>query len=166
MLAVDLQNGFLISPECRAVVPKVVERASQFHQVWATRFFNRNANFSRQLNWNEMVSGQPTELSTILSPVVSKTFDKPSYSPVSQALLQALLRDAITTVAVCGVDTDACVMATALGLFDAGFETFVVSDGCASSGGQEYHEAAIKILERNIGAQYVISFNELPAMLS
>ena len=57
---------------------------------------------------------------------------------------------------MCGVDTDACVMATA-GLFDAGFETFVVSDGCASSGGQEYHEAAIKILERNIGAQYVIS---------
>lgn len=166
LLAVDLQNGFLISPECKAVVPKVVERASQFHQVWATRFFNRNVNFSRQLNWNEMVSGQSTELSTILSPVVSKTFDKPSYSPVSQALLQALPRDAITTVAVCGVDTDACVMATALGLFDAGFETFVVSDGCASSGGQEYHEAAIKILERNIGAEYVISFNELPAMLS
>ena len=157
LLAVDLQNGFLIAPECEAVVPKVVDRASQFYQVWATRFFNRNANLYRQLNWNEMVSGLETELSTNLSPVVSKTFDKPSYSPVSQALLQALQSDAITTVAVCGVDTDACVMATALGLFDAGFETFVVSDGCASSGGQEYHEAAIKILERNIGAQYVIS---------
>lgn len=166
LLAVDLQNGFLITPECKAVVPKVVDRVSQFHQVWATRFFNRNANFSRQLSWNQMVSGQETELSTTLSPVVSKTFDKPSYSPVSQALLQTLQSDAITTVAVCGVDTDACVMATALGLFDAGFETFVVSDGCASSGGQEYHEAAIKILERNIGAQYVISFSELPAMSS
>ena len=153
-------------PECEAVVPKVVAHASQFHQVWATRFFNRNANFSRQLSWNEMVSGRETELSTTLSPVVSKTFDKPSYSPVSPALLQALQSNAITTVAVCGVDTDACVMATALGLFDAGFETFVVSDGCASSGGQEYHAAAIKILERNIGAQYVISFSALPAMLS
>lgn len=122
LLAVDLQNGFLTTPECEAVVPKVVDRASQFYQVWATRFFNRNANFSRQLNWNEMVSGQETELSTILSPVVSKTFDKPSYSPMSPVLLQALQSDAITTVAVCGVDTDACVMATALGLFDAGFE--------------------------------------------
>ncbi|MDV2996958.1 MAG: hypothetical protein N4J56_006663 [Chroococcidiopsis sp. SAG 2025] len=38
LLAVDLQNGFLTTPECKAVVPKVVERASQFHQVWATRF--------------------------------------------------------------------------------------------------------------------------------
>ncbi len=166
LLAVDLQNGFLITPECEAVVPKVVAHARQFHQVWATRFFNRNANFSRQLNWNEMVSGAETELSTTLSPVVSKIFDKPSYSPVSPALLHALQSDAITTVAICGVDTDACVMATALGLFDAGFETFVVSDGCASSGGQEYHEAAIKILERNIGERYVIPFSELPAMLS
>ncbi len=166
LLAVDLQNGFLLAPECKAVVPKVVVSASQFHACWATRFFNRNPNFSRQLNWNEMVSGQETELSTILSPVVSKTFDKPSYSPMLRALLQALQSDAITTVVVCGVDTDACVMATALGLFDAEFETFVVSDGCASSGGQEYHEAAIKILKRNIGAQYVISFSELPPMLS
>ncbi|MEH2373168.1 cysteine hydrolase family protein [Nostoc sp.] len=192
LLAVDLQNGFFITPECEAVVPKVVNNASKFHQVWATRFFNRNPNFSRQLNWNEMVSGQETELSKILIPVVSKTFNKPSYSPIlptllqvnlisrflfshahaatsfvmSSALLQALQNNAITTVAVCGVDTDACVMATALGLFDAGFETFVVSDGCASSGGQEYHEAAIKILKRNIGEKYVISFSELPAMLS
>lgn len=176
LLAVDLQNGFLTTPECEAVVPKVVAHASQFHQVWATRFFNRNPNFSRQVNWNEMVSGQETELSKTLSPIVSKTFDKPSYSPLSPAplqakmmsstLLQALQSDAITTVAVCGADTDACVMATALGLFDAGFETFVVSDACASSGGQEYHEAAIKILKRNIGEKYVISFSKLPAMLS
>jgi nicotinamidase-related amidase len=57
-------------------------------------------------------------------------------------------------------------MATALGLFDAGFETFVVSDGCASSGGQEHHETAIKILKRNIGERYVISFSELPVILS
>ena len=189
LLAVDLQNGFLITPECEAVVPKVVNNASKFHQVWATRFFNRNPNFSHQLNWNDMVFGQETELSKTLIPLVSKTFDKPSYSPISpsllhisrflfsyahapssfvmsSALLQALQNNAITTVAVCGVDTDACVMATSLGLFDAGFETFVVSDGCASSGGQEYHEAAIKILKLNIGQKYVISFSELPAMLS
>lgn len=166
LLAVDLQNGFLTTPECEAVVPKVVDNASQFHQVWATRFFNRNPNFSRQVDWNEMVSGEETELSPILTPVVSKTFDKPSYSPVSPPLLRALRSNAITTVAICGVDTDACVMATAIGLFDAGLETFVVSDGCASSGGQEYHEAAIKILKRNIGEKYVIPFNELPAMLS
>ena len=165
LLAVDLQNGFLTSPECKAIVPKVVANANQFYQVWATRFFNRNPNFSRQVNWNEMVSGQETELDTTLTPVISKTFEKPSYSPPSE-LIQALQSDTITTVAVCGIDTDACVMAAVLEVFDAGIETFVVSDGCASSGGQEYHESAIKLLKRNIGAQYVVSFSELPAMLA
>ena len=97
--------------------------------------------------------------------VVNKTFEKPSYSP-PRALIEALESDDITTVTVCRVDTNACVMALVLELFDAEIETFVVSDGCASSGGQEYHEAAIKLLERNIGEQYAVSFSELPNMLS
>ena len=55
-------------------------------------------------------------------------------------------------------------MDTALELFDAGIETYVVSDGSASSGGTEYHEAGIKLLERNIGEDYVVPFSELPPM--
>lgn len=164
LLAVDMQNGFLTTPETEEVLTNVVENADLFDQVWATRFFNRNPNFSRQVNWDEMVSGPETELDPSLDPVVSKTFDKPSYSPPADDLIQALQNEGITTVAVAGVDTDACVMDTALELFDAGIETYVVSDGSASSGGTEYHEAGIKLLERNIGEDYVVPFSELPPM--
>ena len=164
LLAVDMQNGFLTTPETETVLENVVENANLFDQVWATRFFNRNPNFSRQVNWDEMVSGPETELDSSLTPVVSKTFDKPSYSPPANDLIQALKNEGITTVGVAGVDTDACVMDTALELFDAGIETYVVSDGSASSGGQEYHEAGIKLLERNIGEDYVVPFSELPDM--
>ena len=165
LLAVDMQNGFLTTPETQEVLENVVDNADLFDQVWATRFFNRNPNFSRQVNWDEMVSGPETELADSLTPVVSKTFDKPSYSPPADDLVQALKNEGITTVAVAGVDTDACVMDTALELFDAGIETYVVSDGSASSGGTEYHEAGIKLLERNIGEDYVVPFSELPPML-
>ena len=164
LLAVDMQNGFLTTPETEEVLTNVVDNADLFDQVWATRFFNRNPNFSRQVNWDEMVSGPETELDPSLTPVVSKTFDKPSYSPPADDLIQALKNEGITTVAVAGVDTDACVMDTALELFDAGIETYVVSDGSASSGGTEYHEAGIKLLERNIGEDYVVPFSELPPM--
>ena len=164
MLAVDMQNGFLTTPETEEVVTQVVENADLFDQVWATRFYNRNPNFSRQVNWDEMVSGPETELDSSLTPVVSKTFDKPSYSPPADDLIQALKNEGITTIAVTGVDTDACVMDTALELFDAGFETYVVSDGTTSSGGQEFHEAGIMLLERNIGEDYVVPFSELPDM--
>ena len=164
MLAVDMQNGFLTTPETEEVVTNVVENADLFDQVWATRFFNRNPNFSRQVKWDEMVSGPETELDPSLTPVVSKTFDKPSYSPPAEELVRALKNEGITTVAVTGVDTDACVTDTALELFDAGFETYVVSDGTTSSGGQEFHEAGIMLLERNIGEDYVVPFSELPNM--
>ena len=164
MLAVDVQNGFVTTPETEEVVTNIVDNTDLFDQVWATRFFNRNPNFSRQVNWDEMVSGPETELDSSLTPVVSKTFDKPSYSPPADDLIQALKNEGITTVAVAGVDTDACVMDTALELFDAGFETYVVSDGSASSGGTEFHEAGIKLLERNIGEDYVVPFSELPPM--
>ena len=81
LLAVDMQNGFLTTPETETVLENVVENANLFDQVWATRFFNRNPNFSRQVNWDKMVSGPETELDPSLTPIVSKTFDKPSYSP-------------------------------------------------------------------------------------
>jgi nicotinamidase-related amidase len=57
----------------------------------------------------------------------------------------------IDTVVLCGVDTDACVMATALDAFDHGLRPLVLSDLCASSGGDSYHQAALMLLERNIG---------------
>ena len=164
LLAVDMQNGFLTTPETEEVLENVVDNADLFDQVWATRFFNRNPNFSRQVNWDEMVSGPETELDSNLTPIVSKTFDKPSYSPPADDLIQALQNEGITTVAIAGVDTDACVTDTALELFDAGIETYVISDGTASSGGQEYHESGISLLERNIGEDYVVSFSELPPM--
>ena len=164
MLAVDMQNGFLTTPETEEVLANVVDNADLFDQVWATRFFNRNPNFSRQVNWDEMVSGPETELDPSLTPVVSKTFDKPSYSPPAEELVRALKNEGITTVAVTGVDTDACVTDTALELFDAGFETYVVSDGVTSSGGEEFHEAGIELLERNLGEDYVVPFDELPDM--
>ena len=164
MLAVDMQNGFLTTPVTEEVVTNVVENADLFDQVWATRFFNRNPNFSRQVNWDEMVSGPETELDPSLTPVVSKTFDKPSYSPPAEELVRALKNEGITTVAVTGVDTDACVTDTALELFDAGFETYVVSDGVTSSGGEEFHEAGIMLLERNLREDYVVPFSELPDM--
>ena len=164
MLAVDMQNGFLTTPETEEVLTNVIDNAESFDQVWATRFFNRNPNFSRQVNWDEMVSGSETELDPSLTPIVSKTFDKPSYSPPADDLIQALQNEGITTVAVVGVDTDACVTDTALELFDAGIETYVVSDGSTSSGGTEYHEAGIKLLERNLGEDYVVPFSELPDM--
>ena len=55
------------------------------------------------------------------------------------------------TVFVAGADTDSCVLATSLALFDAGVSVAVRSDLCLSSGGSEFHAAAVKVLTRQLG---------------
>ena len=59
-------------------------------------------------------------------------------------------------VFLAGFDTDGCVLATALDLFDQGIETFIIEPWCSSLGGQDMHDAAIKILNRSIGKDHVL----------
>lgn len=51
---------------------------------------------------------------------------------------------------VVGFDTDACVLATAFALFDAGVIPYIDSRGCDSSGGTELHDAALAIAARSL----------------
>lgn len=50
-----------------------------------------------------------------------------------------------------GIDTDCCVMKTALDLFEIGIKPIVLSHYCASTGGNNIHLAALDMLKRNIG---------------
>ena len=52
-----------------------------------------------------------------------------------------------------GFDTDACVLAAAIDLFDEGYDFDVLGDCCASTNGWDYHEAALKIISRVLARQ-------------
>lgn len=56
----------------------------------------------------------------------------------------------VNEVYICGLDTDACVLATAIGLFDNLIAPIVLEDYCFSTGGEQYNEAGLKCLERTI----------------
>ena len=62
----------------------------------------------------------------------------------------------IQDVHLCGLDTDACVLSTAMEIFDANLRPVVISSACASSGGIALHNNAITMLKRNIGAKQVL----------
>ncbi|WP_408634333.1 cysteine hydrolase family protein [Mycoplasmopsis fermentans] len=57
---------------------------------------------------------------------------------------------------ICGIDTDCCVQATAVNLFEKRIRPIVLSNYCASNGGPESHEAALKTLSRAIGKENII----------
>ncbi|MPN37515.1 hypothetical protein SDC9_185034 [bioreactor metagenome] len=58
-----------------------------------------------------------------------------------------------THIDVVGFDTDACVMAAAINLFDEGYDFDVLGEYCASTNGWDYHEAAMKIISKVLARQ-------------
>jgi nicotinamidase-related amidase len=75
--------------------------------------------------------------------------DKPTHSAFeAPALQQRLQARGATTLVLTGVETDVCVLATALTAIDRGFRVVVVSDAVTSSSPQGHDAALRHILPR------------------
>lgn len=158
LLIIDVQEGFL-NDETRHVVPRIesLVATKSFTTVVATCFKNsRSSPFSRFLGWKAMISIDEQRIPRTIEQLASHAFEKSGYSACTHDLLEFLSASKIDRVALAGVDTDACVLATALHLFSDGIEPFIITDCCASIGGAHYHDTALRILARAIGPQRLI----------
>lgn len=85
------------------------------------------------------------DLLPVLKPYAppARVIDKVVYSAFQAAAFQDCLRDfAADTLVFTGVETDVCVLATALGAIDRGLRTILVADALAS-GSEAGHTAAL-----------------------
>lgn len=152
LLIVDLQRGF-ITPETERVVG-VIEKAINTLDydicVYSKFFNNEKTSFSRILKWERFQSVEEQEM---VLPVVSGdvVVSKDTSSAVTKELKQIIEEEKIERAYLCGIDTDSCVLATAFELFDNGVEPVIIIDGCASTGGDEFHHAAEMIMKRSFG---------------
>lgn len=81
--------------------------------------------------------------------------DKPTYG-AGEAIERHLREHDIQRVTVVGIDTDVCVLQNAAYLFDHGFAVGVDAAGTATNGGPEADKAAIPLLRRTLGREYVL----------
>ncbi|WSJ72415.1 isochorismatase family protein (plasmid) [Kitasatospora sp. NBC_01302] len=58
-----------------------------------------------------------------------------------------------------------CVYDSAIGAYHSGFRQWIAVDACASSGGEEYHSAALLLARRNIGSTQLITSHDATARL-
>ena len=86
----------------------------------------------------------------------NKVFEKTIYSVVNKELIEYIKENNIEQIYLCGFDTDACVLKTALDLFENNYEVYVLKDYCMCSAGQKIHNETIENLKRLIGREYVI----------
>ncbi|HEC65566.1 MAG TPA: cysteine hydrolase [bacterium] len=158
LLVVDLQRGF-ISPNTLKVVPRIKELLEKnlFDLTIFTKFANKeNSPFRKILNWDKLKSSEDQELVREVQSFASKVINKTIYSGVNDELLMLLRENKIDMVFIAGIDTDCCVLKTAVDLFEHNIPPFVLVYYAISNGGTKSHKAAITVLERLIGINKLI----------
>lgn len=151
---IDLQNGF-INNDYNFI--KKIEKllCNEFDKIIFTRFINKkNSIFEKQLNWSKMIDKKEQEIA--INSKDYKVIVKEGYSAITQDFINYIKENNIDTFFLCGLDTDACILKTALDIFELGLTPIVLKKYCKSSGGKKYHKFALDILKRNIGKNNII----------
>lgn len=152
IIVVDVQKFFLHDAP-NDFPKKVAEhiKATNYPVVAFTVFKNQpDSNFVRSLKWKKSMSHTDTKLPPEFDEFIKdNVFVRAAYSGFeSTNLHEYLTRQAIEKVVICGMDTDACVLATAFSAFDKGYMVDVNFDLTISQAGLENESA--KIIKRNI----------------
>lgn len=154
LLLIDCQKGFIT--EHTAHLPErwawFLDHAGPiFDQVIASRWVNTSHSAFVRSGYTRMHRDDPD---TALVPEVAVRLGEPperSGYPVPGHLLSRSPYGP-TQVFLAGVDTDACITATALSLYTSQYAPTVISDLCGSSAGADLHTCALDLLRRNLGA--------------
>lgn len=159
LFIVDAQRGF-VREHSREIPEKLAQLQHRYDLVIASRFVNApNSAHRRLIGWSKMGADDPDaiEFAFPLRPD-AYIVDKTAYVPVFPEVLRLLARRGVHTVDIAGIDTDVCITQTAVAIFETEWlRPRVLAEFCASSGGPEFHDAALKILRRLIGREQVVS---------
>ncbi len=156
LLVIDLQKQFINKHTnfLPAKIDKIIKQ-NKFEFVVFTKFINSTDSvFCEKLNWKGCLTNESREI--VINTGKSKIFEKTIYSALNDELKNYIIKNKITKIYLCGIDTECCVLKTALDLFENNFDVYVLKDFCASTHGKTRHENALKILMRNIGINKVV----------
>lgn len=153
LIVIDVQNGF-VSNRTEMILPKLDQLMTQFKDglIIATQFINvEESGFTNIMHWGRLKSAPETDVIPFVAEKATKIVQKTTYSACTESVLELLQYNNISEVYLAGIDTDCCVLATAIELFDRNIRPIVLAQYCASNGGKRSHNAALTVLERTIG---------------
>ncbi|WP_428559768.1 MAG: isochorismatase family protein [Solidesulfovibrio sp. DCME] len=132
----------------------IEEHGEAYHTVAFTVFRNRSDSlFARWHGYAGCFGPPDTDLAPDLASLAGpeNTFPKAGFSAFQNEDFERLLRqERITDVDLVGMDTDACIIATAFDAFALGIRPRVIPELCASSAGPAAHRAGLDIFLRHV----------------
>lgn len=139
LLIVDLQTGF--HPP-GSLVDEIRAYAGQFDVVVQTQFQNTEGSLYRT------VLGRNGDGGELLLSIPGAIILKKLGYGLTQRQLTAIASLECDEWSICGLETDACVMACAYSLWDAGIAPRIIGELCASP----LHGAGMSVLSRQFGS--------------
>ncbi|MGH8628627.1 MAG: cysteine hydrolase [Gammaproteobacteria bacterium] len=163
LMVVDVQNGFL-TETTRHALPVIIELVDKWQKLDGmtvfTRYFNYPGSaFERMMNWRQLHDSPDTDIANELRPYTAEsvTLDKYAYSAATKEFMELAQAHSWTDVAICGIDTDLCVLKTALDIFERNLTPWVITNASASTGGDDLHKSGLAVMGRAIGEHHLLT---------
>jgi nicotinamidase-related amidase len=168
LIVVDIQNGF-VSP-ASAHIPAL---AAQFIRDWAasgrpyvmTLFINSPESLFEQLiGWSAMQDSPSIDIVDELKDLIPgavAVLDKPTYSLFTEEGASLVAQHGWRDIVVIGLDTESCVLKTAVDAFEADLVPWVVTDLVYSHAGEVAHEAGLLVTGRFIGRGQLVQAEDI-----
>jgi nicotinamidase-related amidase len=172
LVVVDVQNGF-ITEHSQPVIPIIVELIRRWQAAHGDVVFSRYLNyagspFERLIGWTKMANAPETELVTELTPYIgphTPIVEKYIYTLFTPEGTHLIDQRGWTDLYICGIDTEICVLKTAVDAFERNLTPWILKDACASHAGPKAHTAGLFIAGRFIGGNQIIHTTSLPDSL-
>ena len=154
LILVDVQKGF-VSEKTDYVLPRIHEliKTNRFKHIVCTKFLNEpDSPYIRFIGWHKFMPGSSDiRIDDEVLKASELVIEKTTYSALTEEFLNYIENNHIEKVYVAGIDTDCCVLTTAVDLFSHNIPFEVLLYYSASNGGEESHNAAIRGMTRLLG---------------
>jgi nicotinamidase-related amidase len=163
LVVVDVQNGF-VTEHSRHVVPLIVDLVKRWQALGRDVVFTRYINyddspFERIIKWSKLKVSPEIDIVDDLQPLTespSSVIDKRIYTLFTDDGEKLVRSKGWTDLYICGIDTEVCVLKTAVDAFERNITPWLISDASASHAGPETHRAGLLVATKLIGAGQVI----------
>jgi nicotinamidase-related amidase len=165
LVVVDVQKGF-VTQHSEHALPAIRRALVGWQAVGAatvlTQFVNApDSPYVRIIGWSKLMPDDPAiefhpavaDLAAHATAVVRKS----RYSSLTAEVLRLLAQRGLDHIYVAGLDTESCVLATALAAFEQGYTPWILTDACASHAGTAEHQAGLLVARRYIGERQLVT---------
>jgi len=168
-MVVDMQKGFLYEKTAH-IVPAVRRLCQKARECGVFTLFSKlintgDSNFVRWLGWKRLIGDEEIAFEPSLQEFAKNVYPKRHYNSLTPEALGDLRERGIEKLILCGLQSDGCVLKTAIDAFENDIEPFVVGEATTTNLEPPLQEGTLAIIGHSIGKERIITLAEAVKMM-